>query len=156
MSKVFTVGVSTQGGYVASFQFEDESAFHAWKDDELKRLEAIYGKLALKIYPLPGIEIGETCLVYGEGERRFVVKGLVQFSPHRYGFVLDSGLCEEVGKCYRPTTPECPECQDMARQLSELYELLQEIGNLAHDKSTGPAVPDTLWEIRNMAYKALE
>ena len=32
---------------------------------------------------------------------------------------------------------------------------LKAIGDLAHDKSTGPAVPDTLWEIRGIAYEAL-
>lgn len=29
------------------------------------------------------------------------------------------------------------------------------IADLAHEKSTGPAVPDTLWEIRNIAQEAL-
>ncbi len=29
---------------------------------------------------------------------------------------------------------------------------LQEIGDYAHDQSTGPAVPDALWEVRSMAY----
>jgi hypothetical protein len=32
---------------------------------------------------------------------------------------------------------------------------LSHIADLAHDKSTGPAVPDTLWEIRNIAQEAL-
>lgn len=31
-------------------------------------------------------------------------------------------------------------------------EMLRQIGDYAHDKSTGPAVPDALWEIREMAY----
>ena len=34
-------------------------------------------------------------------------------------------------------------------------EALQAIGDLAHDRSTGPAVPDVLWEIRSMAYDAI-
>lgn len=29
---------------------------------------------------------------------------------------------------------------------------LQDIGDYAHDHSTGPAVPDELWEVRSMAY----
>lgn len=29
---------------------------------------------------------------------------------------------------------------------------LQKIGDYAHDHSTGPAVPDALWEVRSMAY----
>lgn len=32
---------------------------------------------------------------------------------------------------------------------------LKDIGDFAHDRSTGPAVPDTLWEIRRMAYDEL-
>lgn len=32
---------------------------------------------------------------------------------------------------------------------------LERIAELAHDRSTGPAVPDALWEIRGMAYEAL-
>lgn len=31
---------------------------------------------------------------------------------------------------------------------------LRAIGDFAHDKSTGPAVPDALWEVRSMAYDA--
>ena len=33
-----------------------------------------------------------------------------------------------------------------------LREVLHRIGDMAHDASTGPAVPDVLWEIRRMAY----
>lgn len=35
---------------------------------------------------------------------------------------------------------------------SKREELLRQIGDFAHDASTGPAVPDALWEIRSMAY----
>lgn len=36
-----------------------------------------------------------------------------------------------------------------------MSETLRSIGDYAHDQSTGPAVPDALWEIRSMAYDAL-
>ena len=36
----------------------------------------------------------------------------------------------------------------------ELEQRLREIGDFAHDHSTGPAVPDALWEVRSMAYGA--
>lgn len=36
-----------------------------------------------------------------------------------------------------------------------LYDVLQKIADTAHDNSTGPAVPDVLWEIRNMAHSLL-
>ena len=35
-----------------------------------------------------------------------------------------------------------------------LRALLLKIGDYAHDHSTGPAVPDALWEVRSMAYGA--
>lgn len=35
-------------------------------------------------------------------------------------------------------------------------EVLRQIGDYAHDKSTGPAVPDALWEVREMAYSQLK
>ena len=42
----------------------------------------------------------------------------------------------------------------IAKEEINCYELiLFDIGDLAHDASTGPAVPDTYWEIREMAYK---
>lgn len=37
----------------------------------------------------------------------------------------------------------------------ELHDLLRQIGDLAHAGSTGPAVPDSLWEIRCMAYDGI-
>ena len=37
----------------------------------------------------------------------------------------------------------------------DMEEALRQIGDFAHDKSTGPAVPDALWEVRSMAYDAL-
>lgn len=35
-----------------------------------------------------------------------------------------------------------------------LRDALTEIGDFAHDRSTGPAVPDALWDVRIMAYAA--
>jgi len=42
-----------------------------------------------------------------------------------------------------------------AMEIERLRDALLEIGNAAHDASTGPAVPDALWEIRNNAYAAM-
>ena len=66
-------------------------------------------------------------------------------------------------------TIECQEIQQLidrvARLVSQLarteaecerlLEVLTNIGNYAHDASTGPTVPDAFWEIRKMAYEAL-
>lgn len=41
-------------------------------------------------------------------------------------------------------------------EIEKLKNLLQEIAELAHNKSTGLAIPDVYWEIRRMAYDAIE
>ena len=38
--------------------------------------------------------------------------------------------------------------------LNSISDTLREIGDTAHNASTGPAVPDLLWEIRGKAYEA--
>jgi len=38
-------------------------------------------------------------------------------------------------------------------EVMRLEEALKNIGDFAHDHSTGPALPDALWEIRRMAYE---
>ena len=43
----------------------------------------------------------------------------------------------------------------MREQVDTLENLLLSIGHFAHDNSTGPAVPDALWEVRDMAYGAI-
>lgn len=40
-----------------------------------------------------------------------------------------------------------------ADEIERLRVLLKDIGDKAHDLSTGPAVPDGYWEIRGMAYE---
>ncbi len=39
--------------------------------------------------------------------------------------------------------------------INELQGMLKDIGDFAHDRSTGPAVEDDLWEVRRMAYELL-
>lgn len=38
-------------------------------------------------------------------------------------------------------------------QLGQAEDVLLSIGNVAHDASSGPAIEDTYWEIRRMAYR---
>lgn len=45
--------------------------------------------------------------------------------------------------------------REQTDRIEDLEEALRQIGDFAHDKSTGPAVPDALWEVRQMAYDAL-
>ena len=42
-----------------------------------------------------------------------------------------------------------------AATVDRLHDRLRQIGDRAHDASTGPAVPDVLWEIRGMAYDGI-
>ena len=53
-------------------------------------------------------------------------------------------------------------CEGLIRHGAEMNQramraeaALREIAELAHDKSTGPAVPDALWDVRRMAYDAI-
>ena len=39
--------------------------------------------------------------------------------------------------------------------IDRLHDRLRQIGDRAHDASTGPAVPDVLWEIRSLAYDGI-
>ena len=42
---------------------------------------------------------------------------------------------------------------EAANEIDRLRGQLINIGNIAHDASTGPAVPDVLWEVRRIAYE---
>jgi hypothetical protein len=45
--------------------------------------------------------------------------------------------------------------QSVEKEAQLLRERLNEIAEYAHEHSTGPAVPDSLWEIRRMAYETI-
>jgi hypothetical protein len=45
------------------------------------------------------------------------------------------------------------ECKALVEKNAALEDLLKDIGDFAHDRSTGPAVPDDLWEVRRLAYE---
>lgn len=46
--------------------------------------------------------------------------------------------------------------QKMQDQINSAKESIEAIAERAHAASTGPAVPDDLWDIRTMAYDALQ
>lgn len=66
-----------------------------------------------------------------------------------------SALCdaqhERIEAVWRQLFPKDAALEDMITECSRLEELLTSISDLAHANSTGPAVPDTLWEIRQLA-----
>ena len=45
------------------------------------------------------------------------------------------------------------ECKALVETNLDLEARLKDIGDFAHDRSTGPGVPDDLWEVRRMAYE---
>lgn len=45
---------------------------------------------------------------------------------------------------------------ELAEQNQHLVLVLKDIGDFSHDRSQGPAVPDALWEVRRIAYEALD
>ena len=40
-------------------------------------------------------------------------------------------------------------------RIDALADRLHRIGNIAHDRSTGPEIPDHYWEIRHLAFELL-
>ena len=42
--------------------------------------------------------------------------------------------------------------ESLCEEIEMLRSVLRQIGDYAHDNSTGPTVPDALWDIRAIAY----
>lgn len=95
----FFKAISTSGGLISTYEFETDAEADSWMSKEAKELEKRYGKLSFRRFDLPGLKIGDSCSVWGEGPDEFKIVGLKRYSEHRYGFVLDSGWCEEAYKC---------------------------------------------------------
>lgn len=45
------------------------------------------------------------------------------------------------------------EREALQEKLNDAKALLKDIGDFAHDRSSGPVVTDDLWEVRSMAYE---
>ena len=100
----FTIHAKVSGGLNSNFVFSSAASLRQWQETVFPQLEKEYrhDKLRLEVYDLPGLQIGDKCRVWGEGTDDFRIRGIIQYSPHRYGFILDSGCTEEVAKCYVP------------------------------------------------------
>ena len=107
MDKIFTVGISVSGNFNSSYVFESESAADTWLDTVFQDLIHEYGELRYSVCDLPGLKVGDRCNVFGDGDEVYVIEGLKQYSPNRYGFILDSGFCEEVYKCHTNLLGNC-------------------------------------------------
>lgn len=98
--KVFTVGIAVRGEFNCSYVFESKEQADSWLNSDFPALSQEYGALEYNLVDLPGLKIGDRCNVYGEGPEDFEILDLKKYSPHRYGFLLDSGWYEEVFKCH--------------------------------------------------------
>lgn len=67
----------------------------------------------------------------------------------------DRAAMAQIDAALKNTAPGCTLAQrdELRAKVDRLVELLQEIGDIAHERSTGPAVPDALWEVRRMVYE---
>lgn len=76
----------------------------------------------------------------------------------RYGYGFGSGLdcpdgCNDCDKWEESDESKLKRFGEMEARLAICEDLLIAIGNFAHDRSTGPALLDDLWEVRRMAYE---
>jgi hypothetical protein len=101
--KVFTKRVSVEGDLISSFAFTSEDEVLDWiHHTGLPELRKEYGEnLIYRVGDLPGVTIGDTVLVSGEGLREFKIVDFMMYSPNRPGVLLDSGWSEEVVKIYK-------------------------------------------------------
>jgi hypothetical protein len=86
--------------------------------------------------------------------------GVTQAAPMKAQCKLCLALVQVGKACFESGCPDGVAPSDDAKALSDavneidrLNRLLEAIGDYAHDHSTGPAVPDALWEVRRMAYE---
>ena len=106
--RVFRYAIHVKGGLIATFVFEDAKAVLNWINKEYPKIQEKYDGLYIKelsnliysVRQLDGLKVGDECHVAGEGSDIFKIMEIIQYSPNRYGFVLDNGLAEEVSKCY--------------------------------------------------------
>ncbi len=100
MDKVFTLVAYVRGAYNASYVFEGEADYQQWLKAGFMTIKTKYPNVTVKRDRLPGLKIGDTCHVCGEGSDVFVIEALIRCEDHRYSFVLKEGDVEEVAKCF--------------------------------------------------------
>ena len=102
-SPIFKYSAHVHGAYVGAFHFESKEQQAKWLLEDFPKLKKRYGNLQLSFRQLDGLKVGDECQVVGEGIDVFKIKGVVQWSDHRWGFVLGGHGTEEVHKCYKVT-----------------------------------------------------
>jgi hypothetical protein len=85
------------------------------------------------------------------GARVGTYNGQVDLSGPQLLMILDD-LALQCGRDRAAIDAQAGEIVALKADIEDLKGRLTSIGDLAHDTSTGPAVQDTYWEIRSMAY----
>lgn len=96
----FTKAVTVTGQLRSTYEFESNEDVSKWMLTVLPSLREQYGDLQCHKFDLPLLNIGDRCHVSGDGDEVYTIEGIKQYSPDRYGFLLDSGFSEEIYKCY--------------------------------------------------------
>jgi len=103
---IFTKGLSTKGDFWASYCFENETKRLEWIRSVFPSLQKEYSDISFKVFDLDGLQIGDKCMVDGEGMDIFTIKEIKKYSDNRYAFLMDTGWWEEVVKCHKPIEDE--------------------------------------------------
>ena len=61
--------------------------------------------------------------------------------------------CSDIRKFWAELFPHEVYIEQLEDEVNRLDQLLVDIGDTAHNNSTGPAVPDMYWYIRQKAYQ---
>lgn len=105
---IYRKAISTSVSLLSYFSFVDGEAVAAWLMIELPKLIEKYGPIGLYCYDLPGLKIGDVCVVLGDIKKVHTIVGFGLHGPDRPYFLLETGCTEEVAKCHdHPTqTPK--------------------------------------------------
>lgn len=106
MDNVYKYGASTGNVYQASFAFTTKDELYRWMAEDFEELKKQHPSvlppgLEFITFKLDGLKIGDSCHVRGDADEVYTIVGIKMYSKDRHGFILDSGFCEEVVKCYK-------------------------------------------------------
>lgn len=72
-------------------------------------------------------------------------------------YIISSDRMDNYIHCLEDGAAQIKHLTEEIERLRRKYEaaerLLKDIGDFAHERSTGPALQDDLWEVRRMAYQ---
>ena len=96
----FKVCVRVTGTLHSSFVFKSIKDANVWIRLDFEELKKQHGNVSFTREILTPLYIGDKCNVYGDGADVYTILGIKEYSPNRFGFILNSGFSEEVAKCH--------------------------------------------------------